>query len=57
LQSPGAKGKKLPAILLASVLFILGWVKVRKSLSPWPLLVGGLMYGVFIAYVLGALRR
>ena len=36
---------------------ILGWVKVRKSLSPWPLLVGGLMYGVFIAYVLGVLRR
>jgi cation:H+ antiporter len=44
-------------IALAMGLFILGWVKVRKSLSPWPLLVGGLMYGVFIAYVPGVLRR
>ncbi len=39
-------------IALAMGLFILGWVKVRRSLSPWPLLVGGLMYGVFIACVL-----
>ena len=39
-------------IALAMGLFILGWVKLRKSLSPWPLLVGGLMYGVFITYVL-----
>jgi cation:H+ antiporter len=38
-------------IALAMGLFILGWVKLRKSLSPWPLLVGGLMYGVFILYV------
>ncbi len=38
-------------IALAMGLFILGWVKLRKSLSPWPLLAGGLMYGVFIAYV------
>lgn len=43
-------------IALAMGLFILGWVKVRKSLSPWPLLAGGLMYGVFIAYLLGAFR-
>ena len=39
-------------IALAMGLFILVWVKVRRSLSPWPLLVGGLMYCVFIAYVL-----
>jgi len=44
-------------IALAMGLFILGWVKVRKSLSPWPLLAGGLMYGVFIACVLGVFRR
>jgi cation:H+ antiporter len=41
-------------IALAMALFILGWVKLRRSLSPWPLLAGGLMYGLFI---LCALRR
>jgi cation:H+ antiporter len=44
-------------IALAMGLFILVWVKLRKSLSPWPLLVGGLMYGVFIGYLAGVGRR
>jgi cation:H+ antiporter len=41
-------------IALGMALFILGWVKIRRSLSPWPLLAGGLAYGAFIVC---ALRR
>jgi cation:H+ antiporter len=41
-------------IALGMAQFILGWVKIRRSLSPWPLLAGGRTCG---AFVVCALRR
>jgi len=38
-------------LALASAIMVLIWVKVRKSISPYLLMTGGLFYGVFIAYL------
>lgn len=38
-------------IALCSAVMILAWVKIRKSLNPFILLFGGVLYAVFIFYV------
>ena len=39
------------ALALISGLWMLLWLRLRRSINPWVLLVGGAFYGVFIAYV------
>ncbi|MEI7436193.1 MAG: sodium:calcium antiporter, partial [bacterium] len=47
------RGATLLAGLLALIsgLWMLLWLRLRRSISPWTLLAGGAFYGVFIAYV------
>ncbi len=39
------------ALALMSGLWMLLWLRLRRSMSPWTLLAGGAFYAVFIAYV------
>jgi len=39
-------------LAFCSSLLVLGWIAVFKRLNPFVLLIGGLLYGVFIAYVI-----
>jgi len=43
-------------LALASSVLLLVWVKIRKSLNPFILMVGGLLYAVFIGYLVWAMR-
>lgn len=39
-------------LAFSSSLLVLGWITVFKRLNPFVLLIGGLFYGAFIAYVI-----
>lgn len=40
------------ALALISGLWLLLWLRWRRSMNPWALLLGGAFYGIFIAYVM-----
>lgn len=47
------RGPPMVSAILAfvSAFLVLMWVKAKKSLNPYVLLTGGLLYGVFIVYI------
>jgi cation:H+ antiporter len=51
LLAEGGKTLFSALLTLASGSFLLLWVQFRRSLSPWALLVGGLFYAAFLAYL------